>query len=352
MNHIVQTIKWNLFYKYKQLTDIDDNGSYTLSQKILMFLHITYSTYIQNEYWSINKLKKKIEYNRDVISDMIVNTLTQNKPCMIARFGSIEQTIVANYLSIEGENRNIVNCITGKQQYWWWNKKVRNELVINAGFFPNKTFLIEKYCKMMIEDSKQLDILATWFGKELLITRNNNNISLTGLQEAEPWWQTNPWTRCLLHKKVLVVHPFAELIEVQYQKRKSLFQDERVLPDFELKTIKAVQSIGGQGGIYKNWFEALEWMKKEMDNTEYDIALIGCGAYGFCLAAHAKRNGKKAVHMAGALQLLFGIKGARWENPRYHPIFNYNSLFNQYWVKPDDKYKPKAAELVENSCYW
>ena len=50
-------------------------------------------------------------------------------------------------------------------------------------------------------------------------------------------------------------------------------------------------------------------MKSQMDQTDYDIALIGCGAYGFPLAAHAKRMGKQAIHMGGSLQLLFGIRG-------------------------------------------
>lgn len=49
-------------------------------------------------------------------------------------------------------------------------------------------------------------------------------------------------------------------------------------------------------------------MKDEIDKQDYDIALIGCGAYGFPLAAHIKRSGKKAIHLGGALQLLFGIK--------------------------------------------
>ena len=33
-------------------------------------------------------------------------------------------------------------------------------------------------------------------------------------------------------------------------------------------------------------------MKMQMDEEDYDIALIGCGAYGMSLAAHAKRKGK------------------------------------------------------------
>lgn len=32
---------------------------------------------------------------------------------------------------------------------------------------------------------------------------------------------------------------------------------------------------------------------------DYDICLIGYSAYGFPLAAHAKRKGKKAVHLGG-----------------------------------------------------
>lgn len=46
-----------------------------------------------------------------------------------------------------------------------------------------------------------------------------------------------------------------------------------------------------------------------MDKVEYDVCLIGCGAYGFPLAAHAKRTGHKAIHLGGSLQLLFGIAG-------------------------------------------
>lgn len=87
------------------------------------------------------------------------------------------------------------------------------------------------------------------------------------------------------------------------------------MPDFDLITIKAVQSLGG-GEQFQSWFDALDWMKAEIDKHDYDICLIGCGAYGFPLAAHVKRLGKKAFHLGGALQLVFGIRGRRWENPK------------------------------------
>ena len=92
-------------------------------------------------------------------------------------------------------------------------------------------------------------------------------------------------------------------------------------------------------------------MKKQMNETDYDIALIGCGAYGFNLAAHAKRMGKKGFHLGGVLQVLFGIIGKRWENPKQGNGV-YLKLLNNHWVRPMDSEKPKQSFLVENNTYW
>jgi hypothetical protein len=154
-------------------------------------------------------------------------------------------------------------------------------------------------------------------------------------------------------KHVLVVHPFAEDIINQYKNhREQLFEDKRVLPKFaSLRVVKAVQSLGGESNGFQDWFEALDWMKTEMDKASYDVALIGCGAYGFPLAAHAKRTGHKAVHLSGALQLLFGIRGKRWDS-NYNTIYNYSSLFNNYWTHPQEHTKPLGFNKVEDGCYW
>jgi hypothetical protein len=99
-------------------------------------------------------------------------------------------------------------------------------------------------------------------------------------------------------------------------------------------------------------------MKSEINKADFDICLIGCGAYGFPLAAHVKRMGKKAFHIGGSLQLLFGIKGKRWEvnDPHYElgndNIIDYYSLPNEYWVRPLEEEKPANHSKVEDSCYW
>ena len=43
-----------------------------------------------------------------------------------------------------------------------------------------------------------------------------------------------------------------------------------------VQTIKAVQSIAGEEVLYSDWFEALESMQKQISESDFDIALIGC----------------------------------------------------------------------------
>lgn len=296
------------------------------------------------------------EENPDKVSDMICTLLTSDKPCMIARFGSTEMLALVNYLGVNSKKHSITDYIKGKQPAWWWNKNVMNQMQRWSGFFPPTPENMYKFGDLMITDAKEVDLLGSWLLNEYYVDSYLSNTTKVNLLLLEPFWAQEPWTKVLKGKKVLVIHPFAETIQHQYLKRKYLFPNSEILPNFKLITIKAVQSLGGTEQ-FSDWFEALDWMQHEMDKTDYDICLIGCGAYGFPLAAHAKRMGKKAVHLGGSLQLLFGIKGSRWENPNYglktlKRKGAYTSLFNEYWCRASDNEKIKNSNKVENGCYW
>jgi hypothetical protein len=175
----------------------------------------------------------------------------------------------------------------------------------------------------------------------------------------EPFWSDNPWTRALKDKKVLIIHPFVTSIQNQYNRRDLLFKNRDILPTFKsITVIEAVQSLGEGDSRFVDWFQALDYMKSEMDKVDYDVCLIGAGAYGFHLAAHAKRKGKKGIHIGGALQLLFGIRGKRWEDPNYGvevwdiPSGFYPALMNEYWIRPQKNETPISANNVEGACYW
>lgn len=302
-------------------------------------------------FYTQNKKKiSDVENDPDKASNMIYNLLNNEKPCMIARFGAFELNIVLNYLFIKSTSHSIIKYIKDEQPQWWWNEKLMKSMQNNAGFFPADVQHLSKFAELMINDSKDVDILGSWLKGENILLEHNKKVNKIRLAWLEPYFSSNPWSRVLEGKRVLVIHPFQDDIRYQYEvNRENLFSNLRVLPEFaSLRIIKAVQSIGGNNSEFKDWFEALEWLENEMDKEPYDIALIGCGAYGFPLAAHAKRTGHKAVHLGGALQLLFGIKGKRWEYEG-SPM---QRFFNEYWCRPNEKYKPMRANQVEGACYW
>ncbi|MCE6991384.1 hypothetical protein [Dyadobacter sp. CY323] len=286
--------------------------------------------------------------NKQYANELIYNTLQKDEPCMIARFGSTEMQCLINFLGVKENQKSWLQYVKGASLPWWWEPATINQMEQFSGFFPKDPKSIEEFCELMIEDIPQVDILGSWLKEEDHFSESMGNTKRVVLEDLEPFFCTNPWTRALRGKKVLVVHPFADTIEQQYRNREVLFDDD-LLPLFDLKTIKAVQTVAGERSEFSSWFEALEWMKSQIDSVDYDICIIGCGAYGFPLAAHVKRRQKKAIHLGGATQLLFGIKGKRWEKFIVWPYIN---LFNEYWVRPGQKERPKNAVVVEDACYW
>jgi hypothetical protein len=292
----------------------------------------------------------KMFSNKEYASSLIYNALISDHPVMIARLGSTELNCMINYLGVtDKQNYKTINgYIRNQTPPWWWEKIILRKMQNWSGFFPINLENIEQFCKLMITDLNQVDILGSWLKQENFFHNELKNAKRVVLEDMEPFFTPNPWTRALEGKKVLVIHPFAETIEKQYKKRYLIFENN-LLPNFELKTIKAVQSVAGTKTEFVDWFEALESMKSKINNMDYDICIIGCGAYGFPLAAFVKRMGKKAIHLGGVTQLLFGIKGKRWEK---YIVWPYMNLFNEHWVHPGKNEKPKNAEVVEDACYW
>lgn len=293
----------------------------------------------------------------DKASELIYKSVASGKPCMIARYGAFELASVINYIGVSNSRHSYLKYISGKAPQWWWNKRLMGFMQSNAGFFPSTESNLMRFGDLMLEDSKLVDILGSWQKNELYLSSVLTEAKKIQLMYLDPFWSKKPWSRALDGKKVLVVHPFAESIKSQYEKRKYLFKVQDTLPDFKsLEVIKAIQSIGGDSNGYKDWFEALEYMMSEIDKHDYDVCLIGCGAYGFPLAAHVKRMGKQAIHMGGSLQLLFGIMGNRWDHDEPHyengVFIYYAGLENEYWVRPSASERPKSHKVVENSCYW
>jgi hypothetical protein len=314
---------------------------------ILKFLRKIYSKTMGSK----SQEKPKCDTDLVSVSNKIYDVLMKDEPCMIARFGSNELLCVKTYLAVKAQNKNLISFVTGKSFDWWWNEQNLENMHLVAGFFPPTIQKFEQFCELTLHDIPEVDMLASWLANEKTFEKELSNAYKIKRNLMDPFWVEKPWTKALENKKVLVIHPFVKTIKAQYKKKELLFANE-LLPEFELKTIKAVQSHAGSSSEFEDWFAALNFMKQQMNQTDYDICLIGAGAYGFSLAAHAKRSGKKAVHMGGSLQLLFGIRGNRWDKEVVRGKVNYQALFNEHWVRPLAEETPDGIMKVEGGAYW
>ncbi len=235
---------------------------------------------------------------------------------------------------------------------------VYEKLCNNAGFFNEAltgnyvnqsiTNDLNKYNDRMKNVIRDVDYLIRWqYPKEEYFVRKYCSKQLSDIDWLGVVYQGQPLGAVLKGRKVLVITPFAELVEEQYARRNLIYSND-YLPEFELLTYKAVQTIAGnRDSRFSNWFDALDYMASEVTKMDFDIALVGCGAYSLPLCSAIKKSHRSAIHMGGDVQLLFGIMGKRWEEDSF-----VQSKKNDYWVYPPKNEVPKNADKVEDACYW
>jgi len=294
--------------------------------------------------------KLPVQCTGEAASEKIAELLARPAPCMISRWGAGEADAVLCWLDIHAPGSRLKkawNVARGRSVPFWWDNSRRSHLCWNAGCFPPTDEGMNAFGARAAEDSREIDLIGSCTpGEKRLASLFSPNAVTVGLLDFAPFFRKNPWTRALEGKTVLVVYPFATSIQNQYARRALLFPDNRLLPDFTLKTYKPVVSFAGEACPFATWIEALDHMCAEIRRIDFDIAIIGAGAYGMSLAADVKRSGRKAFHLAGVTQLLFGIMGGRWES------YSYAKLFNEHWVRPLPEETPKKADTIEKSAYW
>ncbi len=282
--------------------------------------------------------------DNETASKKVIEALHSGKPFMAGRIGLFELAVMRMYE---------------------FGKKNKYELTMNnlyncAGFFPNDILLGEEFLRVQIDALKQCDILGRsgdlcedyfvdhYMHKGAVLSENFDLYHVCSLKD--------PWSKALAGKKVLVVTPFADSVRIQYEKRELLFGNSGLLPEMDIKVFRSLLTIGDlRDERFATWFEALDFMKKEILAEDFDVALLGCGAYGFPLAAEIKKAGKQAIHMGGVLQILFGIMGRRWDGSRWGGPDKMDTYvkpyYNEHWIYPVEE-RPGEAGKVEYGPYW
>ena len=281
-------------------------------------------------------------------ADYICSLFQSEEPFLIGRNGTIELEIILKY----------------SYQVPILNSEKR-ALEINAGIFPVSSCL-EPFCIDYIEALKNVDVIAEgWYDrfkkveKEFLDNLNPNRVKIL-LRNLEPYYvkPSLRWTQYLSGKKVAIINPFAQTCEQQTYMPKAIWPEytETLLPcDTTWIPIQTYYSpslagnnLSTQWPLHiKNYKDAIEYIVEKTIDSNAQVAIIGCGGMGMIIGSKLKNAGLQVIVMGGATQILFGIKGKRWNN---HEVIS--TFFNNAWVSPNPENIPLNYSLVEGGCYW
>jgi len=233
---------------------------------------------------------------------------------------------------------------------WSWKRPARR-IMNNAGFFPLEKKAFEKWHETMVGAVAATDFLCSWqtdpylkIYEEALIHR------LAPTSRQLPLEQLGrPLLPFLVPFRWLVVSPFTTSIRRQLPRLKEVHDPQGrspvdwSLPASTCQLVRCPFQAHLEPSPYSTWQEGLEKLSAEVEACDFEVAFIGAGAWSLPLAARIKAMGRSAIHFGGETQLLFGIKGKRWEN---------YGIYNDAWISADPSEMPLHRDRVEQGCYW
>jgi hypothetical protein len=220
----------------------------------------------------------------------------------------------------------------------------------NAGFYYSDSYELEHFAIENIDALLNSDVLAYWnspYQFELL-KKIGVKAEAVRLRSLELFWPENFWLDSQFVTQITIVSPFSETMILQ-QKNMAVLHPSLNLKNCSFSFVKSPMTNGvlTEETLTVSWFARLDEMFAKVVNQNPHIVLIGAGAYGLVLANRLKNSGINAVVCGGALQLLFGIQGLRWDQRA-----DYQQLFNEFWVRPLENERPVGHDKIEGGCYW
>lgn len=277
---------------------------------------------------------KNAEFGNSCIRKM----LKENKCFFVGRIGFTESIYAGSVLCMRtiGIGQKLL-------------EKTAYKIFEHEQFWPHELELVSKYGELTLAAISQMDVYIGWktfFDRIFRKYVCNPTSVCVDFYSLEPFCFENPWSSGLKGKRVLVICPFPKTLERQYQKRKLIWpHNPEILPDFQLLTMK---SIYGKDSApqFITWFDALDTMYDEAMRLDFDVAILACGPFAIPLGHRLKKAGRSAITMCGVTQILFGIKGRRWDDRPYIAKF-----YNEHWVRPDENELPEFTKRIEGGCY-
>jgi hypothetical protein len=290
-----------------------------------------------------------IEEGAALLISCLQSALAEKKGCLIGRNGSTELTTLYNF-----------------EMAPMYANQLAKSLERYSGVFPANLSTLTKWAVQYRKALSAIDeepIVAGWYQSMAsyeygLLRFTCPKAPIMPLRCLEPYYVSPElrWTNCLAGKRVAVVSSFSKTILNQIPKAKEIWGEysESLLPSsatwIPIQTGFPPELARGSvewPAECSSWDLAVQWLEKEVLAVQADVCLIGCGGLGMILGAQLKEKGVACIVMGGAIQVLFGIKGQRWQS---HSVIS--TFWNDAWVWPSEDETPGGNKKIEGGCYW
>jgi hypothetical protein len=278
-------------------------------------------------------------------------------PFFIGRNGTIETETLYFWLTVRIPSE-------GTMPY---PPRIAAQIEQNAGIFPATAASIDAWCKAYTGALHDLTGLAAgwykpvWHLEDSFLRKFAPQAFRTPLRSLEPYYHAcqDRWTHHLKGRRVAVVSSFTATIEKQIRGGRlarvwgESEAEGLAAPDISWSFVRtgyspvtALGYCGWPAGVV-DWQGAVAYTVAKVLESGAEIALVGCGGIGMLIGSELRRHGVSVLVLGGAIQVLFGLKGKRWET---HSVIS--KFWNDAWRWPAADEIPGGARFVEGGCYW
>ena len=286
--------------------------------------------------------------SREAFADEIAEALRERRGYAAGKLGGSERTFLQHRMVIEREH--------DRQRRRAFEVVLAVKALRHSGVFPTTSEALSTFTDRFAADVRRLDAIGLFPDAiepslEALRFHGATGRPMRFEHQEPERSSAADWLGHLRGRRVLLLCPFADLLRkratrpvfeaVWAQTGKRWFEPAEVLSiEFPYGVAPETHERFGTA------LELLAHIEAQVDEVEFDVAIVAAGGLGIPLAAHVKELGRVGISLGGHLQVLFGVLGARWrEDRRWRERY-----ITDAWIDMPARYRPDPATTAEN--YW
>jgi len=233
-----------------------------------------------------------------------------------------------------------------------WRRQA-GRLFIDSGVFPVDRWQFEEFVRIYRQSLQTLDGVCLWQTEPFwrnyemkVVRRWCPQAFRISLECLSPF----PVLDAIAETRWLVISPFTKTMQRQVLHLPEIFKNfpwakKLARRQHHCQFLRCPLFSYLEKSPYSSWSEGLKKLGQELQSMEFDVALVGAGAWSLPLLSLIRQMGRKGIHLGGSTQIAFGIKGRRWDE-------YWGSHYNEFWVRPSPEETPAGHEKKEKGCYW